>query len=64
VVQELLGGSADGDVASYRSAIQAGLVSDVLIALTARAIGAVVLTRNGRHFALIRSVRDFALDTV
>ena len=52
------------DAPSYRAAIHAGLVNDVLIALTARAIGARVLTRNGRHFALVGSVRDFAFEVL
>jgi predicted nucleic acid-binding protein len=52
------------DAASYRSAIHGGLVSDVLIALTARAIGATVVTRNRRHFEMIRAVRAFGLEMV
>jgi len=38
-----------------------GLVNDVLIALSARAIGATVFTRNVRHFEAIRTVRRFDL---
>jgi predicted nucleic acid-binding protein len=52
------------NAASYRSAIHGGLVNDVLIALSARAIGAVVITRNAAHFTMIRSVRAFALELV
>jgi predicted nucleic acid-binding protein len=52
------------DAASYRSAIHGGLVNDVLIALTARAIGATVVTRNRRHFETMRAVRAFGLEIV
>lgn len=38
-----------------------GLVNDVLIALSARAIGATVFTKNVRHFEAIRTVRRFDL---
>jgi predicted nucleic acid-binding protein len=37
------------------------LVNDVLIALSARSIGATVVTNNGRDFAAIREIRPFAL---
>jgi predicted nucleic acid-binding protein len=50
------------DAAAYRAAIHLGLVNDVLIALTARAIGACVLTRNRRHFEMIGAVREFDFD--
>jgi predicted nucleic acid-binding protein len=40
------------------------LVNDVLIALSARAIGATVLTSNARDFAAIREVRSFSLTVV
>ena len=38
-----------------------GLVNDVLIALSARSIGASVITQNERDFAAIQSVRPFKL---
>ena len=40
------------------------LVNDVLIALSARSIGATVVTNNARDFAAIREVRPFALTIV
>lgn len=40
------------------------LVNDVLIALSARAIGASVITSNVRDFAAIRAVRPFTLTAV
>jgi predicted nucleic acid-binding protein len=40
----------------YRVAGSPSLVNDVLIALSARAIGATVLTSNARDFAAIREV--------
>jgi predicted nucleic acid-binding protein len=39
-------------------------VNDVLIALSARTIGAIVYTQNGRDFAAIQSVRQFKLALV
>ena len=45
------------DLASTR-----GLSNDVLIALSARAIGAVVITLNDRHFAAVNWVRPFKLN--
>jgi predicted nucleic acid-binding protein len=36
-----------------------GLANDVLIALSARSIGAVVITQNGRDFAAIQRIRPF-----
>jgi predicted nucleic acid-binding protein len=47
-----------------RGSVGAGypsLVNDVLIALSARAIGAIVTTSNERDFAAIRRVRPFKL---
>ena len=41
-----------------------GLVNDALIALTARSIGAAVVTRNERDFRLIRGIRPFDLEIV
>ena len=40
------------------------LVNDVLIALSARSIGATVITGNARDFAAIREVRPFKLTLV
>jgi predicted nucleic acid-binding protein len=48
----------------YRVARSPSLVNDVLIALSARAIGATVLTSNVRDFAAIREVRSFKLTVV
>jgi predicted nucleic acid-binding protein len=38
-----------------------GLANDVLIALSARSIGAVVITQNDRDFAAIQKIRSFKL---
>ena len=48
----------------YRVAGSPSMVNDVLIALSARAIGATVLTSNARDFAAIREVRSFKLTVV
>ena len=48
----------------YDLARARGLSNDVLIALSARAIGAVVVTQNDRHFAAINRVRPFKLSIV
>ena len=40
------------------------LVNDVLIALSARSIGAAVLTSNARDFEAFRAIRPFKLDVV
>lgn len=45
----------------YSLASAYGLVNDVLIALSARSIGASVITQNERDFAAIQSVRPFKL---
>ncbi len=45
----------------YQVAKARSLVNDVLIALSARSIGATVVTNNGRDFAAIREIRPFAL---
>jgi predicted nucleic acid-binding protein len=37
------------------------IVNDVLIALSARSIGATVVTKNGGHYRAIQSVRTFQL---
>jgi len=47
-----------------REVRQAALVNDVLIALTARWLGATLYTANGDDFAAIRRVRDFSLEVV
>ncbi|MBI2357435.1 MAG: PIN domain-containing protein [Deltaproteobacteria bacterium] len=41
-----------------------GLVNDVLIALSARSIGATVITQNERDFAAIQAIRPFKLTVV
>jgi predicted nucleic acid-binding protein len=51
-------------VPAARSRIAAGLANDVLIALTARSIGAALVTRNGRDFRLVQEVRAFELEVV
>jgi predicted nucleic acid-binding protein len=48
----------------YNLASTPSLVGDVLIALSARAIGAVVITQNERDFRAIQSVRPFSLEIV
>jgi predicted nucleic acid-binding protein len=41
-----------------------GLVNDVLIALSARSIGATVITQNERDFAAIQTIRPFKMALV
>jgi len=48
----------------YQAATAGSLVNDVLIALSARAIGATVMTKNARDFTAIRRVRPFDLAVV
>jgi predicted nucleic acid-binding protein len=48
----------------YGLAASHSIVNDVLIALSARAAGAVVVTQNERDFRAIRSVRSFRLEIV
>ncbi len=48
----------------YQVARSRSLVNDVLIALSARSIGATVVTNNARDFAAIREVRPFKLTIV
>jgi predicted nucleic acid-binding protein len=43
---------------------RASLVNDVLIALTARSIGAMLYTADAEDFESIRQVRDFSLAVV
>jgi predicted nucleic acid-binding protein len=47
-----------------REVRSAALVNDVLIALTARSLGATVVTANTSDFRAIRTVEDFALETL
>jgi predicted nucleic acid-binding protein len=47
-----------------REVRRASLVNDVLIALTARSLGATLYTADGEDFKAIRRVRDFALQVV
>lgn len=48
----------------YKVARSPSLVNDVLIALSARAIDATVVTSNARDFAAIREMRPFKLTSV
>lgn len=48
----------------HRVAGSPSLVNDVLIALSARSIGATVMTSNARDFAAIREIRPFKLSVV
>jgi len=47
-----------------REVRRASLVNDVLIALTARRMGAALYTTDAEDFEAIRRVRDFALEVV
>jgi len=47
-----------------REVRRASLVNDVLIALTARQLGATLCTADGEDFRAIRRVRDFSLEVV
>ena len=47
-----------------RSKLARGFLNDVLIALSARGIGASVVTRNGEDFRLIQRFRNFGLDVI
>jgi predicted nucleic acid-binding protein len=47
-----------------REVRRASLVSDALIALTARSLGATVVTRDGSDFAAIRKHCDFSLEVL
>ncbi len=49
---------------SYTVSGAYGLVNDVLIALSARSIGATVITQNERDFVAIRGIRPFDLAVV
>ena len=48
----------------YTVASAYGLANDVLIALSARSIGATVITQNERDFVAIQSIRPFKLASV
>jgi predicted nucleic acid-binding protein len=48
----------------YTLASAHGLANDVLIALSARSIGALVITQNDRDFAAIQKIRPFKLSIV
>src|SRR5438093_10048386 len=48
----------------YTMASAYGLVNDVLIALSARSVGAVVITQNERDFEAIQAIRSFKLSVV
>ncbi|MSP63589.1 MAG: type II toxin-antitoxin system VapC family toxin [Myxococcales bacterium] len=44
--------------------LRSGLLNDILIALTGRSHGALVVTRNGEDFRLIRCMKDFKLEVL
>lgn len=48
----------------YNLAASHSIVNDVLIALSARASGAIVVTQNGRDFQAIQAIRPFHLEVV
>ena len=48
----------------FRSKLASGLLNDILIALSARSIGARVVTANGQDFRLIQQFRVFALEVI
>jgi predicted nucleic acid-binding protein len=48
----------------YNLAASHSIVNDVLIALSARASGAIVVTQNGRDFQAIQAIRPFRLEVV
>ena len=48
----------------FRREAPVSMANDVLIALSARSIGATVVTQNERHYRAIQSVRDFELIVV
>ena len=48
----------------FRSKISQGLLNDILIGLSARSIGATVVTRNGEDFRLIQQYATFALEVI
>jgi predicted nucleic acid-binding protein len=48
----------------YNVSTAGSLINDVLIALSARSIGATVVTQNERDFRAIQSVRRFKLELI
>jgi predicted nucleic acid-binding protein len=52
------------DTSGWRIETSHSIVNDVLIALSARAIGATVVTQNERHYRAIQAVRPFQLVVV
>ena len=48
----------------FRSKLAAGLLNDILIALSGRSIGARVVTGNAQDFRLIQQLRGFALEVL
>lgn len=48
----------------FRSKLASGLLNDILIALSARSIGARVVTGNGQDFQLIQRFRVFTLEVI
>lgn len=51
-------------VLSYNVGVRSSITNDILIALSARSIGAAVVTRNERDYRTIQAVRPFALVAV
>ncbi len=49
------------DSRNFRLATSHSIVNDVLIALSARSIGATVVTQNEGHYRAIQAVRPFQL---
>jgi predicted nucleic acid-binding protein len=48
----------------FRSKLSRGLLNDILIALSGRSIGAMVVTRNGEDFRLIQQHHKFDLEVI
>jgi predicted nucleic acid-binding protein len=48
----------------WRDKLSRGLLTDILIALSGRSLGATVVTRNGEDFRLIRQFRPFPLEVI
>lgn len=51
-------------VPQLRSKLAQGLLNDILIALSGRAMGATIVTRNGEDFQLIQHIRPFHLEVI
>lgn len=47
-----------------RSMLTQGFLNDILIALSGRAMGAAIVTRNGEDFQLIQRLRPFHLEVI